>query len=590
MPPESTALRAVEPAEQAEGFVGANGVRPPTRRGGAPRSLTEVIVELNLCSREQVLEAIEVAAASGTSADRVLLERGAISPEGVAVALAERHGLDYVDLGVFNVDMAAAHLVTTQVAKRHDALPIATAGDRALVVAMSDPANVHAIDDIAILTGYQIRVVVTTSEDIANVIARLARVGDVVQEGEEGSAEEAAVVELHDTADDAPVVRLVHQLVGQAVEQGASDLHLTPDGEELRVRLRVDGVLRDVTTVPRRLAAGVVSRMKIMAELDIAERRVPQDGRVGLTVDGHRVDLRVVTVPTVRGEGVVMRILDKDAVVMDLGELGMAEAELTRFHRAYTQSHGAVLVTGPTGSGKSTTLYAALDNVNSPDRHIITIEDPVEYQVDGITQIQVNGKAGLLFSTGLRAVVRADPDVIMVGEIRDRETAQIAIEAALTGHLVLSTLHTNDAATSITRLIEMGIEPFLVASALDCVVAQRLVRVLCPHCKRRVILPMETLREYGYAAAFDVEGYEPVGCKHCGGSGYRGRTGIYEVMTVSPEIRALALERRSSDEILEMAVVQGMHRLKDDGLDKVKQGRTSMAEIARVVNAGTDIQ
>ncbi len=590
MPPESTALRAVEPAEQAEGFVGANGVRPPTRRGGAPRSLTEVIVELNLCSREQVLEAIEVAAASGTSADRVLLERGAISPEGVAVALAERHGLDYVDLGDFNVDMAAANLVTTQVAKRHDALPIATAGDRALVVAMSDPANVHAIDDIAILTGYQIRVVVTTSEDIANVIARLARVGDVVQEGEEGSAEEAAVVELHDTADDAPVVRLVHQLVGQAVEQGASDLHLTPDGEELRVRLRVDGVLRDVTTVPRRLAAGVVSRMKIMAELDIAERRVPQDGRVGLTVDGHRVDLRVVTVPTVRGEGVVMRILDKDAVVMDLGELGMAEAELTRFHRAYTQSHGAVLVTGPTGSGKSTTLYAALDNVNSPDRHIITIEDPVEYQVDGITQIQVNAKAGLLFSTGLRAIVRADPDVIMVGEIRDRETAQIAIEAALTGHLVLSTLHTNDAATSITRLIEMGIEPFLVASALDCVVAQRLVRVLCPHCKRRVILPMETLREYGYAAAFDVEGYEPVGCKHCGGSGYRGRTGIYEVMTVSPEIRALALERRSSDEILEMAVVQGMHRLKDDGLDKVKQGRTSMAEIARVVNAGTDIQ
>jgi type IV pilus assembly protein PilB len=338
------------------------------------------------------------------------------------------------------------------------------------------------------------------------------------------------------------------------------------------------------------MAAGVVSRMKIMAELDIAERRVPQDGRVGLTVDGHRVDLRVVTVPTVRGEGVVMRILDKDAVVMDLGELGMADAELSRFQRAYTQSHGAVLVTGPTGSGKSTTLYAALDNVNRPDRHIITIEDPVEYQVDGITQIQVNGKAGLLFSTGLRAVVRADPDVIMVGEIRDRETAQIAIEAALTGHLVLSTLHTNDAATSITRLIEMGIEPFLVASALDCVVAQRLVRVLCPHCKRRVILPMETLREYGYAAAFDVEGYEPVGCKHCGGSGYRGRTGIYEVMTVSPEIRALALERRSSDEILEMAVVQGMHRLKDDGLDKVKQGRTSMAEIARVVNAGTDIQ
>ena len=592
MPADSNAhLRAVPAAEQTPSLVGANGVRPPSRRGGAPRSLTEVIVELELCSREQVLEAIEVAAASGTSADRVLLDRGAISPEGVAIALAERHGLDYVDLSVFNVDMSAAHLVTSHVAKRHDALPIAMVGDRALLVAMSDPANVHAVDDIAILTGYQIRVAVTTSEDISNVVARLARVGDVVQDNGDDAGlagGEATVVELHETADDAPVVRLVHQLVAEAVEQGASDLHLTPDGEDLRVRFRVDGVLRDITTVPRRLAAGVVSRMKIMAELDIAERRVPQDGRVGLTIDGHRVDLRVVTVPTVRGEGVVMRILDKEAVVMDLAELGMGEAELTRFRRAYTQSHGAVLVTGPTGSGKSTTLYAALDDVNTPDKHIITIEDPVEYQIDGITQIQVNARAGLQFATGLRAIVRADPDVIMVGEIRDRETAQIAIEAALTGHLVLSTLHTNDAATSITRLIEMGIEPFLVASALDCVVAQRLVRVLCPHCKRRMVLPMATLREYGYAAGFDVEGYEPVGCKHCGGLGYRGRTGIYEVMTISPEIRALALERRSADEILEMAVLQGMHRLKDDGLDKVKQGRTSMAEIARVVNAGTD--
>jgi type IV pilus assembly protein PilB len=583
---------AVADAEGRPTFVGPTGIRPPRRRDSAPRSLTEVIVELGLCPRERVLEAIEVAAQNGTTADRVLLERGSISPEGVAVALAERYGLDYVDLSVFNVEMSAANLVTSQVAKRHDALPIGMVGERALLVAMSDPANVHAVDDIAILTGYEIRVAVTTSEDIANVIARLSRVGDVVHHhDDDGSAEdrEAAIVELHETADDAPVVRLVHQLVGQAVEQGASDLHISPEGSDLRVRFRIDGVLRDVTTVPRRLAAGVVSRMKIMAELDIAERRVPQDGRVGLTVDGHRVDLRVVTVPTVRGEGVVMRVLDKEAVVMDLGMLGMADPQLNRFHRAYTQSHGAVLVTGPTGSGKSTTLYAALGVVNTADRHIVTIEDPVEYELEGITQIQVNNKAGLTFATGLRAVVRADPDVIMVGEIRDRETAQIAIEAALTGHLVLSTLHTNDAATSITRLIEMGIEPFLVASALDCVVAQRLVRVLCNQCKRRVILPMATLREYGYAASFDVEGFEPVGCKHCSGSGYRGRAGIYEVMSITAEIRALALERRSSDEILEMAVVQGMQRLKDDGLDKVKLGKTSMAEIARVVNAGTDL-
>src|SRR5579863_6009348 len=575
-------------AESERTAAGTPGIRPPSRRGGALRSLTEVFVELAMCTREDVLEAIEVAQASGTTADRVLLERGTVSPEGVAIALAERHGLDYVDLALFNVDMAAANLVTSAVAKRHEALPIAIVADRVLLVAMADPANVHAIDDIAILTGYQIRVAVTTGEDISNVISRLARVGEVHQD--ELADEEGDVVELHETSDDAPVVRLVHQLVGQAVEEGASDLHITPDGgSDLRVRFRIDGVLRDVTSVPRRLAAGVISRMKIMSELDIAERRVPQDGRVGLTVDGHRVDLRVVTVPTVRGEGVVMRILDKQAVVMDLAELGMAPSELNRFHRAYTQSHGAVLVTGPTGSGESTTLYAALDHASTPELHIVTIEDPVEYQLDGITQIQVNPKAGLTFATGLRALVRADPDVIMVGEIRDRETAQIAIEAALTGHLVLSTLHTNDAATSITRLIEMGIEPFLVASALDCVVAQRLVRVLCSQCKRRVILPMSTLREYGYAASFDVEGYEPVGCKHCSGSGYRGRTGIYEVMTISAEIRALALERRSGDEILEMAVVQGMHRLKDDGLDKVKQGKTSIAEIARVVNAGAEI-
>ena len=335
------------------------------------------------------------------------------------------------------------------------------------------------------------------------MIARLARAADVVRAGmDEAEAEAAeaaaAVVDLHDTSDDAPVVRLVHQLVGQAVEAGASDLHITPENQDLRIRFRIDGVLRDVAAIPRRMAAGVVSRVKIMAELDIAERRVPQDGRVGLTVDGHRVDLRIVTVPTVRGEGVIMRVLDKQSVVMDLAELGMAPGELKRFHRAYTQAHGAVLVTGPTGSGKSTTLYAALGVASTPELHVITIEDPVEYQLENVTQIQINPKAGLTFATGLRAMVRADPDVIMVGEIRDRETAQIAIEAALTGHLVLSTLHTNDAAGSITRLIEMGIEPFLVASAIDCVVAQRLVRVLCPQCKRRVLLPMATLREYGY--------------------------------------------------------------------------------------------
>jgi type IV pilus assembly protein PilB len=564
------------------------GVRAPSRRGGGQRFLTDIITELGLCTQEQVDAAIEVARRTGDLPEEVLLQQGSLTPDGLAQALAERYGLDYVDLSAFKIDMAAANLVSSQVAKRYDALPIAFLDERTLLVAMSDPANVLAIDDIAILTGFEIRAAVATTFDVIDAISRLTRLGDSVEAAveEDDNNRAAEILELHESADDAPVVKLVHQLVAQAVEAGASDLHIMPGDDQLRVRFRIDGVLRDVTSVPRRMAAGVVSRIKIMAELDISERRVPQDGRVGLTVDGHHVDLRVVSVPTVRGEGIVMRILDKDAVALDLAQLGMLPGELARFARAYGQAYGAVLVTGPTGSGKSTTLYAALNEVNSSEKNIITIEDPVEYEIDGITQIQVNPKAGLLFETGLRAIVRADPDIIMVGEIRDRETAKIAVEAALTGHLVLSTLHTNDAATSITRLIEMGVEPFLVASSIDCVVAQRLVRTLCQQCKRRVMLPMATLREYGYQASFDVEAYEPVGCKQCGGSGYRGRTGIYEVMTVSPEIRALALERRSASEVLELAVSQGMRRLRDDGLEKVKQGRTSVSEVARVVNSG----
>jgi type IV pilus assembly protein PilB len=330
------------------------------------------------------------------------------------------------------------------------------------------------------------------------------------------------------------------------------------------------------------MVSGVISRVKIMSDLDIAERRVPQDGRVSLTIDGHQVDLRVVTLPSVHGESVVMRILDKGSVVMELERLGMGEADLHRFSKAYTQAYGAVLVTGPTGSGKSTTLYAALGEINTPEKNIITIEDPVEYQVGGITQVQVNGKAGLTFASGLRAMMRADPDVIMVGEIRDRETAQIAVEAALTGHLVLSTLHTNDAPGAVTRLIEMGTEPFLVSSAIDCVVAQRLARTLCEQCKKPIHIPADVLQGNGFDIDHGIDAYEPAGCTRCGGSGYKGRLGLYEVMTVSDEIRKLAIARASADQIGAVAVEQGMTRLREDGLEKVKQGRTSIAEVARV--------
>ncbi len=545
---ESGSESSAEPAVEVDAATPQpgewTGITRPSRRGSSSRFLTDVIVDMGLASRGQVDEAVESSRGLGTTPERVLLDSGALNPDGLSRALAERYGLDHLDLGAFSVDMSAANLVTTSAAKRYQAVPVTFADKRTLLVAMADPSNVLAVDDIAIMTGYEVRVAVAPPDDIASLILRLDRLDDVVASSDrqiDELEESAEVVDLHETAEDAPVIKLVNQIVAQAVERGASDIHFAPDGRELRVRFRIDGVLQDITTVQRRTAAGVVSRVKIMAELNIAERRLPQDGRVGLTVDGHHVDLRVVTLPSVHGEALVLRVLDKDSVVVDLDKLGMAETERERFERAFNETHGAVLVTGPTGSGKSTTLYAALQRLNTAEKNIITVEDPVEYEIPGLTQVQVSAKVGLTFAAGLRSMVRADPDVIMVGEIRDRETAQIAIESALTGHLVLSTLHTNDAPSAITRLVEMGIEPFLVASALDCVVAQRLARKLCSSCKRRTIIPAQVLRENGYKALVDLEAYEPVGCRRCGGSGYRGRVGLYEVMDVSPEIQQLAL-------------------------------------------------
>ena len=562
------------------------GITRSKRQDSRQRFLTDVIVEMGFVSEAQAKDAVEASRSTGTTPEQVLIGNGSLSHDQLARALAERNGLDHLDLSVFSVDMGAANLVTSAAAKRLQAVPVAFADKRTLMVAMADPSNVLAIDDIAIMTGFEVRAAVAAPEDIAALISRLNRLDDAVADPEALLEEEQEeVVELHESAEDAPVIKLVNQIVAQAVEHRASDVHLAPQGHDLRVRFRVDGVLQDITTIPRRMAPGVVSRVKIMAELNIAEKRLPQDGRVGLVVDGRHVDLRVVTLPSVLGEAVVMRVLDKGSIIVKLDSLGLAEAERERFERAFSQAHGAVLVTGPTGSGKSTTLYAALQVLNTNEKNILTVEDPVEYEMEGLTQVQVATKFGLTFAAGLRSMMRADPDVIMVGEIRDQETAQIAIESALTGHLVLSTLHTNDAPSAITRLIEMGIEPFLVASALDCVVAQRLARLLCSTCKQRTIIPAAVLRENGYKAVVDIESYEPVGCRRCGGSGFRGRIGLYEVMTVSPEIQAMALERRPAEEIRELAVRQGMRRLREDGLEKVRQGRTSIAEVLRVIGS-----
>jgi type IV pilus assembly protein PilB len=455
--------------------------------------------------------------------------------------------------------------------------------ERTLLVAMIDPGNVLAVDDISLMSGYEVRPAVAPEEDVNALIQRLNTLDEMVVQDAMEEEVGAEVVDLRESAADALVIKLVNSLIGQGVEQGASDIHFEPVEGDLVVRYRIDGVLSEATRVPRRFVAGVISRIKIMSELDIAERRVPQDGRVALNIDGRSVDVRVATLPLVGGESAVLRVLDKDGAVIDLDKLGMVDPERDRFVKAFTRPHGAILVTGPTGSGKTTTLYGALQMLHTPDKNIITIEDPVEYELSGVKQMQVNTKAGLHFATGLRSMMRADPDIIMVGEIRDRETAQIAVEAALTGHLVLSTLHTNDAPGAVARLIEMGVEPFLVASAVDCVVAQRLARRLCEHCKKPVAVDGRIVREHGYNIDEpEMHVFEPGGCSRCGGTGYKGRIGLYEVMTVTEEIRSLAVARASAEAIAEAAERTGMRRLRDEGFEKLRAGMTSFAELARV--------
>jgi type IV pilus assembly protein PilB len=461
-----------------------DGLYPPLRSGRSARMIGEVIVDLGYADRDTVEQAVAAARAQGRPTGQVLVERGVLRHDQLARAVAERFGLDYVDLSVYDLDMGAVNLIRAETAKRYQAVPVGYTDDGTLLLAMADPTNVLTIDDVAMMTGRRVRVAAASVEDLNLLLTRLARmddsIEDIVDEEPEDDGEPDVLAEEADR--DAPVIKLVHSIVAQAVQQGASDIHINPEEGDTRVLFRVDGVLAPAATVKRRMAMGVVSRIKIMGDLDISEKRLPQDGRFALTVDGRRVDIRVVTLPLVHGEGVVMRILDGGARVQGLDALGMQQDELSRFTSAINKPNGAVLVTGPTGSGKSTTLYAALNALNDGERSILTIEDPVEQRIPGVKQMQIAAKAGVTFDVGLRSMLRADPDVIMVGEIRDRETAHIAVEAALTGHLVLSTLHTRDAPSALGRLIDMGIEPFLVSSAIDCIVAQRLVRMLCKHC------------------------------------------------------------------------------------------------------------
>jgi type IV pilus assembly protein PilB len=567
-------------APSAEPFP-VPGLTPPTKRTGVLRRIGDVIVQLGFAERERVEQVVLDGRQNGRPLGQALIDAGIVDSGQLAQALAERNGLDYVDLNVFDVDKGATSMIDGAKARQYRTIPIAFLAEHTLLVATADPANLLALDDITMATGYEVRRAVASPDDIDALIENLGTLAGAVHEIDDDEVE-AEVIELRESADDAPVVKLVHAVIADAVRRGASDIHFEPRASDMRVRFRVDGVVFDSTTVPRHLISGLVSRIKIMAELDIAEKRAPQDGRIGLSVDGHLVDLRVATLPVVRGESVVMRILDSRQVVMDLDRLGMGNADRAAFAEAIGATHGAILVTGPTGSGKTTTLYAGVSALNSPDRTIVTVEDPVEYEIDGIKQIQTHTKTGLTFATGLRALVRADPDVIMVGEIRDVETAQIAIEAALTGHLVLSTLHANGAPLAAARLIDMGIEPFLVTSSVECVVAQRLVRRLC-ECKVPVKVSKTMLTENGFDAPRGFTAFGPGACVRCGQTGYKGRTGLYEVMTMTDRLRRLILDRSGHDELRAVARELGMRTLREDGLDKIRHGITSIPEVLRVV-------
>ena len=549
-------------------------------------SMTEILI-LHGHLPIEYLDRVATEPTADEAVVRELISRGAITSAQLARARAAYAGLPFVELADYPVDRTAVAAVPGAICRRHTVLPIGFA-DGMIVLAMADPGNVFAVDDVRAASRVGVAAAVAEEADLRAAIDRYIRADDELSdltttlEEETAAAEDTAVAEASD--DDAPIVRFVNLLVSQAIQDHASDIHIEPAEHDVRVRYRIDGVLHAMQSAPKSIQNGVISRLKIMSDIDIAERRKPQDGRMSVVHGGRQIDLRVATLPTVWGEKVVMRILDNTNTGMTLGDLNLLERNFETYRQSYSKPYGMILVTGPTGSGKSTTLYTTLNAVARPEINVITVEDPVEYRMPGINQVQVNPKAGLTFASALRSILRSDPDVVLLGEIRDHETAQIAIEASLTGHLVLSTLHTNDAPSAVTRLTEMDIEPFLVGSALDCVVAQRLARRLCDRCKQPGSLAADDLRRLRFPVGDQPPTmFVPVGCPACSNTGYRGRIAVHEVMAVTEEIERLAVERASSAEIGRAAREQGMLTLREDGWEKVRLGLTSVEEILRVV-------
>jgi type II secretion system protein E len=561
--------------------------------------LGQWLTTAGVLSEDELARAEERQRETGERLSDAIVRLGYATPEELAQALARRLGVSYVGREEFPTSPPFLRSLSPHYMRQYRFCPLSV-DNGILVIAAADPMDPVPVDELRSVLGLEVRLSVATEQAVLEAIERyfgsgttaVQKVIETIRDddwtGEDAGGED--VNSLRDMAFDAPVVRLVNLLMENAVTSGASDIHIEPFEDNLRVRYRIDGVLFDAEAPPKRLKAAITSRIKIMAELNIAERRLPQDGRIRMNLQGRRLDLRVSTIPTIHGESVVMRILDRAAILMPFEKLGFDRRTERYVDRLIQLPHGMMLVTGPTGSGKTTTLYAALDKINSPDKKIITIEDPVEYQLRGVNQIHVKPKIGLTFAAGLRHIVRQDPDVIMVGEIRDLETADIAIHAALTGHLVFSTLHTNDAPGALTRLLDMGAEPFLVASVLEGVLAQRLVRLICPACRVPYDPEPKELRAMGLTGLpSDARLARGKGCPECRGTGYRGRSGIYEFLPMTEEMRSLTLRKSPGHELHQRAVATGMTTLRQDGWAKCCQGVTTIDEVLRVTHEDSEV-
>ncbi len=559
------------------------------------KPIGEVFLERGLVDEEELRTALNLQSESREKLGKMLVDLGYVSEKDCLAVLSEHLNVPVITGPQYPPGPVIENVLSHRFMKQCKFVPVALENN-VLTLAMTDPLDHATLESVRQASGFQVRALLGAESEIMDVLEKFygsagttfGRIIEGIDEGNIDSLDEIQDIEqLKDLASEAPVIRLVNLIISKAVESRASDIHIEPFEKDLKVRYRIDGLLHDTESPPKKLKAAVISRIKIMSKLNIAERRLPQDGRIKLKVLGKDVDLRVSTLPTMYGESVVMRILDKsNSNLYEITRLGFPEDSLTDFESLIHRPHGIMLVTGPTGSGKTTTLYSALSSINLPDKKIITIEDPIEYQVDGVNQIHVNTQIGLTFATGLRHIVRQDPDVIMVGEIRDLETAEIAIRAALTGHLVFSSLHTNDAPSAITRLIDMGAEDYLIASSLLGVLAQRLVRVICPHCKAEVFPVPEMLDEIGFRRGNGGRGpdrfFEGRGCERCSNTGFAGRVGIYELMMINDDIRKLTVGKADSNVIRKKALECGMRSLRDDGWLKVRQGLTTISEVLRV--------